>query len=154
MEMAWRDAVFHNFRFWRHIADVFNPLLGLALLGIFFVVRRRDTDTARNIGARALFSLVVTWAVVRDLRFFVFSNFDMCFPSGHLAFALCAALNLLFLKRATWRITLPLLLFYAWLMTALRFHDWIDLMGAVPVSLASFWAVSHLMRKSIARRSL
>lgn len=152
MENHLRDAIFSDFGFWRHIADAVNPLLAGTLLLLFFSLRRRDREMARAFGWRVLFSLVVAWAIVRAFRYFIFSHFDMRFPSGHLTFALCAAISLALWKRRSWRITVPLLLFYAWLMTALRFHNWLDLAGAIPVALASQWAVARSMKMMKTRR--
>lgn len=147
MENDLRQAVFHDFRFWRHVADAVNPLLALALLILFFLLRRHDKSRARDFGWRALFSLVVAWAIVRDLRFYVFSHFDLRFPSGHLTFALCAALSFtLWKRRSAWILT-PILISYAWLMTALRFHNWLDLAGAIPVALAAQSAVGFLLKR-------
>ena len=153
MDELWRAAVFRDFHFWDKMADAINPTLGVALLLVFVALRQHDAAKARLWGWRALFSIVLAWAIVRGLRLYVFTTPGLKFPSGHLSFALCAALALANWKRETWKITLPILVCYSWLMTALRFHSWLDLAGALAVALLSGWSVERVTARRFDRDS-
>jgi len=140
MDAGLRNAVFAQFHFWKAVADAINPLLGLSLLVVVVRMRR---DGAHRDGSRqalrflvqSVLSLVLAWACVRGLRSLHLGGHGSQFPSGHMAFAVSAALSLILWKRNLVRVLLPLLIFYAWLMTALRFHSWLDLLGGVAASV-------------------
>ena len=132
------DAVYQHFHAWKGVADCINPLLGLWLLYAAF--RPRGVPI-RDFWWRVVASLVVVYIVGHSNRWFHLWPAHRLFPSGHMGFATCAAIALAAWNRKTWRVTIPLLIFYAWLMVALRFHDWLDIAGALV--LASF--VSYLL---------
>lgn len=140
MDAGLRNAVFAQFHLWKAVADAINPLLGLSLLVVAVRMRR---DGAHRDGSRqalrflvqSVLSLVLAWACVRGLRSLHLGGHGSQFPSGHMAFAVSAALSLILWKRKLVWVLLPLLVFYAWLMMALRFHLWMDIVGGLILAL-------------------
>jgi membrane-associated phospholipid phosphatase len=143
-----RDAVFAHFRFWDAIADSINPLLGLSLLVVAVRMRRDSSRQALGFLAQSVLALVLCWVCVRVLRELHLGAPGTKFPSGHMAFAVSAATSLAFWKRRTLWLLVPLLVFYAWLMVALRFHNWMDIMGALILAFFVSWCCGQRTKAS------
>lgn len=146
IDAALRDAVFADFRFWDAIADSINPLLGLCLLVVAARMRHDNPRQALYFLAQSVLALVLCWACVERLQDLRLGLHDTKFPSGHMAFAVSAATSLAFWNRRTLRFLVPLLLFYAWLMVALRFHNWLDIAGALILAFLLSWCCSCCCR--------
>lgn len=134
LEQVWRTDVFRNFATWDRVADAFNPLMALLLLGAALWLSRESQARAWRFLGRSVLALVITFLMVKVLkRFDWFEPGD--FPSTHMAVAASLLVSLVSLSRG-WLLLLPLVAAYAWMMTALRFHTWIDIVGGASVAIA------------------
>lgn len=149
MDAGMRDAVFAHFHFWDAIADAINPLLGLGLLVAAARMRRDNPRQALYFLVQSVLALVLCWRCVKGLQDLHLGLHGSKFPSGHMAFAVSAATSLAFWKRRTLWLLVPLLAFYAWLMVALRFHNWVDIAGALVLAFVVSWCCSWCCRRLI-----
>ncbi len=120
------------------IADAINPLLGLCLLLAPFFIRR--SQPAR-FSLRAWSAIALVYLLAHFPRWLnLFGKHP--FPSGHFAFALCAATSLAWLERRFLWVLAPLLAFYGALilrLAPLYHHTPLDLAGATFAVPLTIW---------------
>ncbi len=67
----------------------------------------------------------------------------LLFPSGHTTFCSGCAITLAMLRPWTLRYTVPCTLLMACLLVALRYHEVIDVIGAVPLVIAVYGPIHY-----------
>lgn len=152
LEALWRRRVFDNFGNWDAVADSINPLLALLLLGAALWISRDSHARAWRFLGRSLLALVLTFLIVKiaqKLDWFEVgrSGIKGDFPSTHMAVCASLVTSLWSLNRR-WIWLAPLLFFYAWLMTALRFHLWIDIVGGALIAMLATLAIQLVFSRS------
>lgn len=148
MEAVWRDAIWQNRHFWdSYVADSINPLLGIAL--ILFCLTAKPPQTARIYLLKSGLALLLIYVVAHLNKWLHLWPSHRNFPSGHTVFAVSVAVALALWNRKTLVVTAPLLLFYGWLMVALRFHDWLDIFGGVALSWPLSWLILHKTARDV-----
>lgn len=157
-EASWRNAFFRQIETWDRVADSVNPLLFICLLGAALCLSRASHANAWRFLGRSALALLLVFASVKLLQKLDWfeagrAQIEGNFPSTHMAIATSLAISLFFAARK-WLSLLPLLVFYAWLMTALRYHLWIDILGGAFVAFFVTSVLHALMsRKQNAPRS-
>ena len=123
----------------RHIANAVNPLLAALLLSAIMWRRKKDPQF---LAARFLFGALLALGAA-----FVLGRINAAlkiwpglpgdpghyeFPSGHTCFAVAVATSLWLLNRRWLLFLAPLLLVYGALIVLppLRYHSWLDVIGA------------------------
>jgi hypothetical protein len=132
----------------RQIANSVNPLLTVLFLVAFFSRAQRDkTFRANEFFVRALLSLLVGFALGRVNSIFkIWPGFPLDpghyeFPSGHMCYAVSVATSLVMLNRRFLFFVVPLLDCYGLLIVFLRFHGWIDVIGAWALMTPLAWII-------------
>ncbi len=132
----------------RQIANSINPLLTVLFLATFFLRARRDKSFgALSFFGHAFLSLLLSFVLGRvNDTFNIWPGFPLDpgkyeFPSGHMCYAVSMATSLVMLSRRFLFFVIPLLLFYGALMVLLRFHGWIDVIGAWILMTPLSWAI-------------
>ena len=157
-EASWRNAFFRQIEIWDRVADSINPLLFVCLLGAALCLSRTSHANAWRFLWRSVLAVLFAFVAVKLLqRLEWFENgraqIRGDFPSTHMAVATSLATSLFFAARK-WLCLAPILLFYAWLMTALRYHLWIDILGAAFIATLITIVLHALMsRKQNAPKS-
>jgi len=126
----------------RQIAGSVNPLLTVLLIGAIFWRRRVD---ARFPMARfalcallAIVASVILGRINEKLRLW---PADLEFPSGHTCYAASVATSLCLLNRRWLFFVVPLLAAYGALIVHLKFHVWLDVIGAWVLMPPIAWAI-------------
>jgi membrane-associated phospholipid phosphatase len=141
----------------RQLANSINPLLTvLFLVALFqraFVARGDRTFHAGECFLRAVLSLIVAFGLGRvneALRIWPGLPLDPGryeFPSGHMCYAVSVATSLVMLNRRYLFFVVPLLGFYGALIVFLRFHGWIDVIGAWVLMTPLAWIIHQPARQ-------
>ncbi len=156
-------AIYQHFHAWKGIADCINPLLGIWLLAAAFSLRSPNVG-AGKIGAgkvierneflwRSMAAITVVFLVGHLNRWLHLWHDHRMFPSGHMGFSVCAAIALGVWNRKTLAILIPLLMVQSWLMIALRFHDLLDIVGAVILASIVSWLFLRPKAENLAASS-
>ena len=157
MEQGWRNAFLLQEEMWDRVADSINPLLFIALLGATLCLSRTSHARALRFLGRSALAVLLAFIAVKALQRLDWfeagrAQIDGDFPSTHMAVAVSLSTSLFFAARK-WLLLLPMLVFYAWLMTALRYHWWIDILGATFIAFPLTATLQVLMsRRSNARK--
>jgi membrane-associated phospholipid phosphatase len=122
---------FHQLRL---VASSINPIL-LAVL-VFYAWKKNPhpLDGAAFL-LRSAGALLVAFVLSHLNRWGHLWPGHHYFPSGHMTFYLSTATSLFFLEKRSAFLTLPIAAGYGWLMVWLRFHTWLDVVGAALVAL-------------------
>ena len=120
---------------WDAVADCVNPILGIALLAAALLSRN---PCRWNWLARALFAVALVYVLAHLPRWLHLFG-ERRFPSGHLAFALCAGASLVRFNRRWLFCVIAIIFPYSALILALQYHDIIDLAGAGFALPLTFW---------------
>lgn len=128
--------------FWKIVADSVNPLLTVAVAMEFFF--RIDSGNKAMFLLRGLASLGLSLLVVHFIRWLHLWPAHPLFPSGHMTFYTALAASLFLRDKRSLVFTIPLGVFYAWLIVRLGFHTWIDLLGALVVGSACVLLIGRI----------
>ena len=123
--------------------DWYPIMIALIFLGALLTLRIPNKGA---FAARALFALVVATSLAHVNRIFHLVPEHLFFPSGHTTFCLGVALSLGMLRPWTLYFTLPAAFCMACSLFWLRYHELIDVIGAVPLVIAVYGAVHFWWR--------
>lgn len=149
IEQGWRADVFRHFRQWDNIADSFNPLLIVLLLIVTLWLSRDTHARAWRFLGRSLLALGLTFLICKVVqKFHLLETHDIKghFPSTHMAFSTSLATSLFYGNRR-WFLLLPIIIAYAWLMTALRFHTWAHIGGGALLAFFVTWTAHFVLSR-------
>jgi len=116
------------------LASSVNPVL-LAAFVIFVMARIRDRTEVVTILSRTGIALVVTYLLAHINRWMHLWKYHGSFPSGHMTFYISVATSFFLLSRRSALVTVPIAFLYGWLIVFLNFHTWLDLWGAIFLSV-------------------
>ena len=90
---------------------------------------------AAAFACRVALALLITFVLAHINHWMVLWKGHHLFPSGHMTFYLSVATSFFLLDRRSAILTVPVALLYAWLIVDLDYHSWLDLFGAMILSI-------------------